>query len=564
MLWHAEGPGGRSGDGALLLAMPRTAPTDAATLEEWRLEAGHAARLAHPRLATAIEVGVHEQWPFIAYEGDPGRGLDEVLAGEAEIAPADLVGWLCQAADGLAFAHEAGLAHGDPQGWNLRLDEHGQLKLVGLGILGTGDRSNLAEGLGGSRGLSVDPRRLRMQREAAERDVLALGVLAHAGLSGRPAFGQADVGKAIDRLAPLGREVLRMPWSVERPLSEALRSIVNRATHHQPRQRYLSARSLSRALEGWRASDARDTGGPLSLLQDRLATIGLLPARAGSAVIANRLAGAERQHIQTMAGQLLLDFGLSFELLRQVNAASARSVGRGPVLTVRRAAALVGIDGVRAATLQLRPWPGPLSEDAASALQSALERARLAGHLAQALRPAGYDAELSFLLAVLQNLGRIVLHYHFADDAEQVQRLLRDRAPGHAATSEADAVRAVLGVELEALAMLAWRHLGFGEEVMHMLRRLPTERPVRQPDGDPDLLRATASAANEAVDAAEGVGASMDAVAKRYGKLLGVSLRDLHALLAEARRALAAGAPMFVSDAPAAEAAEPLAAPTEV
>ena len=48
--------------------------------------------------------------------------------------------------------------------------------------------------------------------------------------------------------------------------------IVNRATARQPRQRYLNARTLLRALEGWREAAALDGGGPLALLLDRLAT----------------------------------------------------------------------------------------------------------------------------------------------------------------------------------------------------------------------------------------------------------------------------------------------------
>ena len=36
-----------------------------------------------------------------------------------------------------------------------------------------------------------------------------------------------------------------------------------------------------------------------------------------------------------------------------------------------------------------------------------------------------------------------------------------------------------------------------------MIRRLPVDAPVRKPDGDADLLRIVASAANEIVDVAQ-------------------------------------------------------------
>ena len=99
--------------------------------------------------------------------------------------------------------------------------------------------------------------------------------------------------------------------------------------------------------------------------------------------------------------------------------------GNGPVLTLRRVVALIGVDGVREAANSLRAWPGPLDEDGARALRETIDRVRLAGHVAQALRPAGYDGEVVYLVAVLQNLGRLLLRYHFADEAEQIVQLMQ-------------------------------------------------------------------------------------------------------------------------------------------
>ena len=99
---------------------------------------------------------------------------------------------------------------------------------------------------------------------------------------------------------------------------------------------------------------------------------------------------------------------LSFELLKTLGSAQVQGTqipGNGPVLTLRRIVALIGVDGVRAAANSLRTWPGPLDDDGARALREAIDDVRLAGHVAQALRPAGYDPEAVYLVAVLQNLG---------------------------------------------------------------------------------------------------------------------------------------------------------------
>jgi non-specific serine/threonine protein kinase len=130
-----------------------------------------------------------------------------------------------------------------------------------------------------------------------------------------------------------------------------------------------------------------------------------------------------------------------------------------------------------------------------------MDRVRLAGHTAQALRPAGYDAEAVYLIAALQNLGRLLVQYHFAHDAAQIAALMQPapagkrRCPRAAGMSEESARYAVLGVDAEFGAAVA-RQWGLSDEGF-MIRRLPVSCPVRSPDGDGDLLRMAASAANE-------------------------------------------------------------------
>ncbi len=175
--------------------------------------------------------------------------------------------------------------------------------------------------------------------------------------------------------------------------------------------------------------------------------------------------------------------------------------GNGPVLTLRRAIALLGVDGVRSAANTLRHWPGPMNEGAAAAMARLVNIVRLAGHAAQALRPPGYDPEVVYLVAVMQNLGRLLVQYHFPEEAEQIRQLMQPVPPSrpegsaHPGLSEEAASYAVLGVDTESLGAAVARHWGLGDEVQHMIRRLPVGKPVRHPDSDADMLRAAASAA---------------------------------------------------------------------
>jgi non-specific serine/threonine protein kinase len=526
-----------------------------------------AARLNHPHLAHVTEVGVQDHWPFVCVDRALGVTLAEWLDAHPRAAPIEQVDLLCQMLRGLAFAHEAGMPHQDLQMHQVIVSEQGHVRVMALatfdpGAVGPAATSRFGElAVANERAMPVDPGALRQRRDAARTDVVACGVLLHQLLSGAPVLDEADVGVVMARMSPRGRELVRLPWTTPQPIPEGLRAIANRCTASQERQRYHSARTLLRALEGWREVQSADNGGPLALLLDRLRTVGHLPALPGITARVARLTATEGQRTDEIAEQILQDMALSFELLRTVNSAQVRGTqvaGNGPVLTLRRAVALMGMDGVRHAANALRHWPGPLDESGASALQRTMNQVRLAGHAAQALRPAGYDPEVIFLVTALQNIGRLLVQYHFPEEAEQVRQLMRPAPPLEGAEpgtpeqpgmSEEAAAYAVLGTDIESLSAAVAKHWGLGDEVQHMIRRVALAKPVRKPDSDADVLRIVASAANEAVDAmtqlpAVRAAAAIAQVTQRYARVLQLGPRDLQDALQGARTALQTGAPL--------------------
>ncbi len=538
-----------------MLTMPRLPPTGQGVLADWLFSARRAARLDHPNLAPVVEYGVHEHWPFVAVDRGASRTLVEWLAQHPAPPIEDAAVWIAGVLRGLAYAHDAGISHLDLQLHSVLVDERGQALVMGLGAApqaseGAAEPAARVE----SRTMPLEPTALRQQRVSAERDVLACGVVLHRLLAGVPVLGSDDVAQVIEAMAPIGREFVRLPWTTPHPIPEPLRAIANRSTAGQARLRYRGARTFLGALDGWRES-AQDSGGPVALLLDRLRTVGHLPALPGLAARVQRVTTRESQRTDEIARYLLPDLALSFELLKTLNSAQVQGTqiaGNGPVLTLRRVVALIGVDGVRAAANSLRTWPGPLDTPGASALRSTIDTVRLAGHVAQALRPAGYDAEVVYLIAVLQNLGRLLLAYHFADEAEQIRLLMQpgtvSRTEGENSPaeqpglSEALAAFAVLGVEVDALGQAAARQWGLGDDILHMARRAPSDAPVRKPDGDGDLLRLLGSAANETVEAlglpAAKISVALGRVVTRYAKVLRINTRVLSEAVQEARETL--------------------------
>jgi non-specific serine/threonine protein kinase len=557
MAWLAFDPRAQQ---EVMLTLPRVQPADAQALDLRLRDMKQAARLSHPNLAHATEVGVQDHWPYVAVDRALGITLDEWLVAHPREAPTVLADLVCQLLRGLAFAHEAGVVHLDIQAHHVLVSEQGVVRLAALGACEEPAHPPAADGAS-SRAMPLDPGSLRAQRDHARRDVLACGVLLHRLLAGAAALDEPDIGLVLERITPPGRDFVRLPWTTPQPIPEGLRAIANRCTATQERQRYHNARTLLRALEGWREADAAaDSGGPLALLLDRLRTVGHLPATPGIGSRIGKLMTAEGQRTDEIADALLNDMALGFELLRIVNSAQVRGTqvaGNGPVLTLRRAIALIGVEGVRQAANGLRPWPGPLNEAGATAMQRLMSRVRLAGHAAQALRPAGYDAEIVFLVAALQNLGRLLVQYHFPEEAEQIRQLMQPAPPpAHAepgakdqpGMSEEAASFAVLGVDVEALGLAVLKHWGLGDQMHQMARRTATAKPVRRPDNDTEMLRVVASAANEAVDAMllppTKVAPALMNVAQRYARVLELSPRDLQEALQGARATLQTGVPV--------------------
>jgi non-specific serine/threonine protein kinase len=509
-----------------VLAVPRI-QLQGQAMQDWQQKVRRAARLNHPHLARPVEVGEFDHWPYAAYERCTDVTWAERFSRQG-VPAQEMASWAVQAVQGLAYAHEAGVAHRDLQPFLLSVDEAGQVKVLGLDLTGPSGESNGA----------LDE--LRAVRDAAVTDVLALGVVMHHGLAGQPALEQLDVGKVISLMPPLGQDFVRLPWTVPRPIPEPLRAIVNRSTDRQARHRYRNARTLQRALEGWIKTSSEQDGGPLALLLDRLRSVGVLPALPGAAERVAHLALMDRGRTSELADAVLQDMALTFELMRVVNSAQVNgvSVSRdGPVLMLRRAIAMLGLEGVRRAALSLRAWPGPMNELAAEEMLRLIKRVQRASLVATKLVPAGYDGEVVSLITQMQNLGRLMVQYHFPEEAMQIRRLMQSAeatTPGGQAepgmTAEA-ASYAVLGIDVEALGVAVVKHWGLDETVQAMIRRLPPGAAVHHPENDNDILRVTASCANDLVDVstlpAKLAMSALGVVARRYARALGLTAKDM-------------------------------------
>lgn len=530
MLWHASDPA-RGQD--WLLHLPRQQPADAAALEAWLTEARRAARLSHPNLVASVEIGVEQNWPYLACERAAGRTLTEVLAEGEPPAPPESAQWLIDALEGLAYLHEAGAVHHDLSLHTLVLTPQGRVAVMAPGV---GRPATLPTHRGA--GDTADLQHVRLLHES---DLMAAGALLQRLLGASMPLDDADVPAIVERVRR--GEIARLPWTTPHLIPEALRAIANRALEREPQRRYLGARSLVRALRGWLEAQSADAGGPLALLLDRLQTVGPLPARPGLSARVAHLVSMEQGRLDELVDVIVQDPALALELLRTLNAVRyAAHAGDGPITTVRRAVQLIGLAGVRSTSQGLRAWPGPLAPAGAQALDHAMDIARTAGHIAEVVCPPDLDAEEALLIALLQHLGSLLVRYHFPDEAAQIEQLVHPvAAPGQPAPRPMEpeaAANAVIGTDLDSLAVAVAQHWGLDEDMLRAMRPLPIEAPVRQPDDRVDRLRAVASCASEVAH-----GVPIPKVVTRYVRALGVSTEELGNALKRARRLIAAVPP---------------------
>jgi eukaryotic-like serine/threonine-protein kinase len=533
-----------------LAVMPRSKASTPTHLGLWQLTQEKLARLRHPALVPLVEAGNHDGWPYALYDQLGGQTLAQVTKRKAW-SQRDAVAAIRNLGEALAVAHESGMVHGDPQPYLVIRDDSGATRWIGTGVAFGTDPSKVNAEAGHSAAQLAEADELRVQRDIARRDVLALGLLMFAALSGQTALDENDTAKVIARMTPLGREIVRLPWTTAEPISEALRAIVNRAVDRQPSHRYSSVRSLLHALDGWLSAEAGDDRSVLEQLQERMAKSGVLPASPGVAARVSRSIRSEHARTDEIAATVLSDLGLTVYALKNVNTAKARTAslaGSGPVLALRSAVALLGLDAIRRAVSALMPWPGVLNEANALQLDELMRSTHQAMSLAQELRAASWSSDVVAIVTLLQQLGVLLVQYHLPTDMAQIRRLMQSTRP-----QEADAVEepglsaqaagfAVLGVDIESLACQVVRQWGFDEAVQKMMRRIPSDAMVHASSAEDEYLRALASCAHETVEAsrlaAPKIPAALSLVVKRYGRVLALNQQSLTEALVKVQGAV--------------------------
>ncbi len=215
-------------------------------IDQFIREARAAARLVHPHIVQIFEVATAKGFYFIAMEHLRQGTIEQLVQRQGPLPVRRVCELGAQAADALAFAHEAGILHRDIKPANLLLTERGHLKIADFGFAAIADPRDdfkLPFRIIGTP-FYMAPEVGRGQH-SSQSDIFALGAVLWFALTGRAPFALR---------APV--DVLRIRDGIDLPDLRALRPDVpddlvrclDRALSRRPHDRHDSAAAMCEAL----------------------------------------------------------------------------------------------------------------------------------------------------------------------------------------------------------------------------------------------------------------------------------------------------------------------------
>ncbi|HUG17353.1 MAG TPA: SUMF1/EgtB/PvdO family nonheme iron enzyme [Planctomycetaceae bacterium] len=104
------------------------------SIHRFQREVRAAARLTHPNIVTAYDADEFDGKYFFAMEYVAGSDLSSRVKRQGTLQVAQAVDIIRQAAKGLGYAHEQGVIHRDIKPGNLLWDQHGNVKILDMGL----------------------------------------------------------------------------------------------------------------------------------------------------------------------------------------------------------------------------------------------------------------------------------------------------------------------------------------------------------------------------------------------------------------------------------------------
>lgn len=216
-------------------------------------EAKAAANLSHPNIVTVHDFGLDGERLFIIMEYVPGTNL-KVMIRDLQVLSIDkAMDLMIQAAQGIGYAHRAGLVHCDIKPHNMLVSPDGRLKVTDFGIARaltsiSPDEKN-AYVWGSPQYLS--PEQAEGLPPSPASDVYSLGVVLYEMVTGKLPFFSKDASD----LTRMHKEVIPVSTRNFNPeVPSTLDQIILKVLSKEQTSRYRTADQFGRVLESLKES----------------------------------------------------------------------------------------------------------------------------------------------------------------------------------------------------------------------------------------------------------------------------------------------------------------------
>jgi len=216
-------------------------------VERLKREAQLAARLNHPNLVRAIDVGESNGFHYIAMEFVDGTTARDLVE-KRPLKEKEALRIVGEVAKALAYAHAHGVVHRDVKPGNIMVTKAGEVKLADLGLArGAGPSDLTLEHASIGTPQYLAPEQARRGADATHRsDLFSLGATLYHLVAGRPPFQGENLGEIFGR-------VLRCDYEPPEAVAPGLQTdtvyLIHRLMRPRPKERYADANELLRDLE---------------------------------------------------------------------------------------------------------------------------------------------------------------------------------------------------------------------------------------------------------------------------------------------------------------------------
>ena len=212
-------------------------------VKQFKREAQLLYQLRHPNLPRVSDYFHEGDDHYLVMELIDGLNLDRKLLdnGDKPLPEGQVLGWIDQVINALAYCHSQGVTHRDIKPANILINPEGKAYLVDFGIARLTDASSQTAVRGRTRGFSPLESYTDRGPIDTRSDIYAVGATLYALLTGRPP------DNAVDRAAGIQ---LVPPRRLNPSISSHVEMVILHALAMAPEDRYQSAGEMRAALVG--------------------------------------------------------------------------------------------------------------------------------------------------------------------------------------------------------------------------------------------------------------------------------------------------------------------------